>query len=77
MEPTLVWHTSGFVLFDEMADEEPMVHLELLTRGVNIDVAGQVNKYRAAFENLANASLVGGAARRLITEAAEALDLTA
>jgi len=67
--PSPVWRTSGFVLFDEMAepdDQGPLVHLETLTRPVDIDEPDQVDAYRRAFERLHAASLAGDDARELI-----------
>ncbi|GIJ47560.1 transcriptional regulator [Virgisporangium aliadipatigenens] len=66
MVPPLVWRTGGFVLFDEVADDEPLVHVELLTRPVNIRRPEQVDFYRRAFSNLMDAALMGDAAAGLL-----------
>jgi transcriptional regulator with XRE-family HTH domain len=75
LAPTAVWRTSGFVIFDEVDGDEPQVHLELLTRPVNITEPDQVQMYRQAFANLLAASVTGDDARRLITTAAGTLAL--
>jgi transcriptional regulator with XRE-family HTH domain len=74
LAPTAVWRTSGFVIFDEVDGDQPQVHLELLTRPVNITEPDQVEMYRQAFENLLAASVIGDDARRLITTAAGTLN---
>jgi transcriptional regulator with XRE-family HTH domain len=61
-----VWRTSGFVLFEELGDEPPFVHLELLTRPLNIDDSEQVAFYRQVFVNLLSASLTGDEADGLL-----------
>lgn len=63
---TSVWRTGGFVLFEEIDDLEPRVHLELLTRPLNIEESDQVDFYRRVFVNLAEASAVGDDAKRLL-----------
>jgi transcriptional regulator with XRE-family HTH domain len=64
---TAVWRTGGFVLFDELEDDlEPRVHLELLTRPINIEESDQVAFYRQVFDALMDASLAGGDAAELI-----------
>lgn len=71
MAPPLVWRTGGFVLFDELGDEDPFVHLELLTRPVNIDEPDQVGKYQKAFADLLGASAEGKHAKTLLTQVGE------
>jgi hypothetical protein len=71
MAPPLVWRTGGFVLFDELGDEDPFVHLELLTRPVNIDEPDQVGTYRQAFAGLLDASAEGEHARALLARVGE------
>jgi transcriptional regulator with XRE-family HTH domain len=71
MAPPLVWRTGGFVLFDELGDEDPFVHLELLTRPVNIDEPDQVGTYRQAFADLLGASAEGEHARTLLAQVSE------
>lgn len=69
--PSPVWRTGGFVLFEELGEDEPFVHLELLTRPVNIDDAQGVGIYRAVFEHLQDASLSGEDARALLARVVE------
>lgn len=66
MKPRPVWRTGGFVLFDKIEGEEPRVHLELLTRPVNIEAPTQVDMYQRVFANLMNASVAGEDARDLL-----------
>lgn len=72
-EGTSVWRTGGFVMFEEITDLEPRVHLELLTRPINIEEPDQVDFYRKVFENLRSASLAGEEARALIDRVLEDL----
>jgi uncharacterized protein DUF5753 len=62
-----VWRTSGFVVFDDLADQEPFVHLELLIRPLNIDNPDQVDTYRRAFGRLQAASAAAEQGKELIT----------
>lgn len=66
MAPRPVWRTGGFVLFDHVRDGEPFVHLELLTRPVNIEEPGQVDMYQRVFDNLLAAAESGAAATALL-----------
>lgn len=66
MRPRPVWRTGGFVLFDKIEDGEPFVHLELLTKPVNIEEPDQVDLYQRVFANLLDAALAGDAARELL-----------
>jgi transcriptional regulator with XRE-family HTH domain len=68
--PVAVWRLAGFVIFDEVEDDEPLVHLEWLTRPYNITDPDQVEVCRQAFANLLAASARGDEARRLIASAA-------
>jgi transcriptional regulator with XRE-family HTH domain len=68
-----VWRLAGFVLYDDVTDGEPQVHLEWLTRPFNIFEPDQVEMCRQAFANLLAASVTGDEARRLITAAAASL----
>lgn len=70
---TSVWRTGGFVLFDDLADMEPIVHLELLTRPLTIEEREQVDFYRQVFNGLAGASAKGDRALGLIQRAIESL----
>jgi transcriptional regulator with XRE-family HTH domain len=73
MAPVAAWRLAGFVIFDEVADDEPQVHLEWLTRPYNITEKDQVETCRQAFGNLLAASVTGDEARRLIAAAAVGL----
>lgn len=71
MAPRPAWRTGGFVLFDKIEDGEPFVHLELLTRPVNIEEPGQVDMYQQVFTNLMEAALTGDHARTLLQRVIE------
>jgi hypothetical protein len=73
MAPPPVWRTGGFVLFEQLGDQEPFVHLELLTRPVNIDDPQQVDTYRRAFGNLLDAAAAGEEAGALLDHVIEDL----
>lgn len=68
---TAVWRTSGFVLFDDLADMDPIVHLELLTRPLTIEEREQVDFYRQVFSGLAEASAKDDEALGLVQSAIE------
>ena len=68
-----VWRTAGFVIFDEITDGEPHVHLEWLTRPYNIFEPGQVEMCRQAFSNLLSASDTGLEAEAIIEQALSSL----
>ena len=70
LTPVAVWRTAGFVIFDQVEEGEPQVHLEWLTRPYNIFEPDQVEMCRQAFSNLLGASATGIDARRLIGTAA-------
>jgi hypothetical protein len=70
LAPVAVWRLAGFVIYDEVADGDPLVHIEWLTRPYNLDEPDQVEMCRQAFTNLLAASATGDDARRLITSAA-------
>lgn len=73
LEPVAVWRLAGFVIFDEVEDDDPVVHLEWLTRPYNVTEPGQVETCRQAFANLLTAAAAGDEARRLIAAAAAGL----
>ena len=73
MTPVAVWRLGGFVLYDEVRDGDPLVHVEWLTRPYNESEPEAVEMCRRAFANLLGASVTGDAARRLISRAAEDL----
>jgi transcriptional regulator with XRE-family HTH domain len=66
-----VWHAHQFTLFEREPD--PVVHVELLSTGINIRDAEDVATYRAKFEQLAKAAVAGDAARALLARVAEDL----
>lgn len=73
LSPVAVWRLAGFVLYDEVEDDESIVHLEWLTRPYNVSEPDQVETCRVAFSNLLAASVTDDEARRLISAAAQAL----
>jgi transcriptional regulator with XRE-family HTH domain len=68
MVPNPVWRLTGFVIYDEAPEEAgvPLVHLETLTRPVDIIEADQVERYRRAFARLEEQAVHGRAARSLL-----------
>jgi hypothetical protein len=74
--PTLVWHGDGFVIYDEVTDGEPFVHVELPTRPVNVEEPEQVDFYRRVFSNLVRVSLADDDAIRLLTQVVEHIRAT-
>jgi transcriptional regulator with XRE-family HTH domain len=68
MSGTPVWRTGGFVLFENLGDMEPRVHLELLTRPINIEETDQVDFYRQVFANLMSHALSGLDAEHLLEQ---------
>jgi transcriptional regulator with XRE-family HTH domain len=73
MSPVAVWRSTGFVLYDEVEDGDPLVHIEWLTRPYNESEPEAVEMCRRAFTNLLGASVTGNDARRLIGAAAHDL----
>jgi transcriptional regulator with XRE-family HTH domain len=73
LAPVAAWRLAGFVIFDEVDDGDPVVHLEWLTRPYNVTDPDQVEMTRRAFANLLAASATGDEARRLIAAAAASL----
>ncbi|SNQ48825.1 hypothetical protein FRACA_2800006 [Frankia canadensis] len=61
--------SGGFVLFEDLPDTDPFVHLELLTHPITIDDPTQVDTYRRAFLRLLQTSTVGNQAEELIRQA--------
>jgi hypothetical protein len=68
MAPNPMWRLSGFVIYDQIPEGtgEPFVHLETLTRPVDIVEADQVDRYRRAFARLDGHALHGKQARSLL-----------
>ena len=73
LTPVAAWRLAGFVIFDDVHDGEPLVHLEWLTRPYNVTEPGAVEECRVAFANLMAESVTGDDARRLIAAAARDL----
>jgi hypothetical protein len=73
MSPVAVWRSTGFVIYDEVEDGDPLVHIEWLTRPYNESEPEAVETCRRAFTNLLSASVTGNEARRLIGTAAHDL----
>lgn len=67
------WRLHGFVLYDDIPDGEPFVHVELLTRGINVFEPDQVETYRHAFQRLCEAAVFDDAAGELIDRVVEDL----
>ena len=65
--PMAIWRLGGFVIHDEIQDDEdPFVHLELLTRPYDVTDPKGVDLFRRTFDNLMSAAVTGDAARDLI-----------
>ncbi len=73
MSPVAVWRSTGFVIYDEVEDGDPLVHIEWLTRPYNESEPEAVEMCRRAFTSLLGASVTGNDARRLIGAAAHDL----
>lgn len=73
LAPTAAWRLAGFVIYDEVSGDDPLVHIEWLTRPYNEDSPEAVDACRRAFANLMDASVAGDEARRLITAAVDDL----
>jgi hypothetical protein len=68
--PAAVWRSTGSVIYDEIEDGDPLVHIEWLTRPYDETESEAVETCRQAFANLLGASVTGNHARRLISAAA-------
>jgi transcriptional regulator with XRE-family HTH domain len=73
MSPVAVWRSTGFVIYDDVEDGDPLVHIEWLTRPYNETEPEAVETCRQAFTNLLSASATGNDAQRLISAAAHDL----
>lgn len=73
MAPAAVWRSTGFVIYDQVEDGDPLVHIEWLTRSYNETEPQAVEMCRQAFTNLLGASVTGNDARRIISAAAHDL----
>jgi transcriptional regulator with XRE-family HTH domain len=68
------WGTHQFNLFDDRAGDEPaLVHVELLTAGVNVTQPDDVEEYRTAFTRLLAASATGDQAEAIVHAVEDAL----
>jgi hypothetical protein len=52
MAPVAVWRSTGFVIYDDIDDGDPLVHIEWLTRPYNETEPEAVEMCRQAFTNL-------------------------
>lgn len=73
LAPVAAWRLSGFVIFDDVSGEDPVVHIEGLARAYNEDLPEHVAVFRRAFDRLLAASVTGDEARQLISAAAGGL----
>ncbi len=73
LRPVAVWRLGGFVIYDEMPDQDAFVHLETLTKPVDIHGTEDVEFYRRTFDNLMSASVFGDEARQIISSATKRL----
>jgi transcriptional regulator with XRE-family HTH domain len=70
LQPCPTWRLSGFVIYDNVEDGQPQVHLEWLTRPFDIFDPQQIQTCRQAFSNMLAESATGNHARDLITATA-------
>lgn len=73
LSPVAFWRLGGFVIYDEVSEGDPLVHIEWLTRPYNETEPEALEMCRQAFANLMSASAVADDARRLISVAADDL----
>ncbi|MCX2970582.1 MULTISPECIES: helix-turn-helix domain-containing protein [Streptomyces] len=66
--PRTMWTLETFTMFDEAR-----VHVELLTAKVTVTQPGEIATYQRAFGRMAEMAVYGAPARRLITQALDAL----
>jgi transcriptional regulator with XRE-family HTH domain len=66
LQPLAVWRLGGFVIYDEVEDDEPFVHLELLTRPFDESEPENVDFFRRTFANLMDAAMIGDEARMVL-----------
>lgn len=66
MTPNPLWRLGGFVLYEDLGEDPPLVHLELLSGPLNLEEPDQVDLYRRVFANLYDAALAGNAAKSLL-----------
>jgi Domain of unknown function (DUF5753) len=66
---TAVWREHAFTIFDDRTDGgERLVHLEALTRTVNLSEGEEVAHYLAAFQRLRDVAVLGDDAVELIQD---------
>ena len=64
---TAVWHDHGFNVLDDRSDNgDPVVHVETLTRGLNIADPAEVAAYKKAFAQLRQLAVAGAEAQALL-----------
>ena len=64
---TAVWHDHGFNVLDDRSDNgDPVVHVETLTRGLNIADPAEVAAYKKAFTQLRQLAVAGAEAQALL-----------
>jgi hypothetical protein len=54
-----VWRSHGFVIFDDRAEKESFVHVELLGTWLTISDEDKVNLYKQAFDHLRSVAVSG------------------
>lgn len=70
-----VWHEHSFSLYDDRAETlGPIVHVETLTRAVNITDPEEVDRYRETLARLREAAIFGEEAKRLLARVRADLD---
>lgn len=69
LQPSPTWRLAGFVIYDNVEDGQPQVHLEWLTRPYDIFDPQQIEMCRQAFTNMLTESVTGNQARDLIASA--------
>jgi transcriptional regulator with XRE-family HTH domain len=66
-----IWHTHGFVIFDDRDDEDPIVTVETLTAVLPFDSPTAVEEYRQTFARLKSVAVHGEQAHSLLDQIAE------
>jgi transcriptional regulator with XRE-family HTH domain len=74
LRPLEYWRLSGFVIYDDIPDDDPFVHLELLHKPYDVTEPEAVGMFRRTFENLMQASLHGDEAAKLLARVREGID---
>jgi transcriptional regulator with XRE-family HTH domain len=71
------WHSHSFNIFDDRPDDGPVVHIEMLTTGLNVRDPEDVAAYQQAFERLQAAAVHGDELRLMLERLAKELRETA